>query len=113
MNLFLFVRFISLLTLAHARNDGYLRKLQGREAKCSSLIAQNTTYNAVDTVPAYEGIMFEVFSKGDPLEILTLEIDVRLDNTSDLSITQGQVRTRHGRRISMDTACANDSCSST
>jgi hypothetical protein len=87
MNLLLFVPFISLLTLGHAQKDGYLRKLPIREdEKCSSVIAQNTTFNAVDFVPAYEGIMFEVFSKGDPLEILTLEINVRLDNTSDLFI---------------------------
>lgn len=53
---------------------------------CSELITGfNTTYNNNDKHVPFKGIMFEVFSKGEALEILGMELDI-LSNATDLSI---------------------------
>ena len=62
-----------------------IRYLQGEE-QCTGSTSLNTTYNANKKVPPYTGIMFEVYSKDDPLEILTMELDVRFENAIDLSV---------------------------
>ena len=53
---------------------------------CSIHRAYNTTYNDNREVPPYTGLMFEVTAIGDPLKILTLELDLRLENATDLSV---------------------------
>jgi hypothetical protein len=67
------------------------RQLQA--GQCSVNTALNTTYNARPDVVPYVGIMFSIFSK-NPLEILTLELDIRFGNTTDLSV---EVYTYGGR----------------
>ena len=52
----------------------------------------NTTYNSEEKNVPFKGIMFEVFAKGDSLDILGLELDV-LANATDLSI---EVFTKRG-----------------
>jgi hypothetical protein len=46
----------------------------------------NTKYNEIPEIPPYLGILFSVKSRGQPLEILTLELDLRLEDDSDTSI---------------------------
>jgi hypothetical protein len=45
----------------------------------------NTTYNDVAGVPPYTGIMFEIFSRSN-IEILTFELDLQMENATDLSV---------------------------
>lgn len=60
---------------------------------CSINRSFNTTYNDNEKVPSYTGLMFEVTAIGDPLRVLTLELDLRLENATDLSV---EVYTRQG-----------------
>jgi len=53
---------------------------------CSTNRSFNTTYNDNEDVPPYTGIMFEVTAIGDPLRVLTLELDLRLENATDLTV---------------------------
>lgn len=46
----------------------------------------NTKYNDIPEIPPYLGILFSVRSRAQPLEILTLELDLRLEDDSDTSI---------------------------
>jgi hypothetical protein len=46
----------------------------------------NTKYNDIPEIPPYLGILFSVKSRAQPLEILTLELDLRLEDDSDTSI---------------------------
>jgi hypothetical protein len=63
------------------------RQLQ-LEGECTTIKALNTTYNSDDRVPPYVGVMFEIFPRMD-LELLTLQLDVRIppeEQNSDLSV---------------------------
>jgi hypothetical protein len=46
----------------------------------------NTKFNDIPEIPPYLGILFSVKSRAQPLEILTLELDLRLEDDSDTSI---------------------------
>jgi hypothetical protein len=46
----------------------------------------NTKFNDILEIPPYLGILFSVKSRAQPLEILTLELDLRLEDDSDTSI---------------------------
>jgi hypothetical protein len=46
----------------------------------------NTKFNDIPEIPPYLGILFSVRSRAQPLEILTLELDLRLEDDSDTSI---------------------------
>lgn len=60
---------------------------------CSLNRSLNTTFNDnVDVIP-FTGIMFEVTAISQPLNILTFELDMRLENASDLSV---EVYSRRG-----------------
>jgi hypothetical protein len=59
------------------------RQLQA--GQCTVNTALNTTYNAHPDVIPYVGIMFSIFSK-NPLEILTMELDIRFGSNTDLSV---------------------------
>lgn len=60
-----------------------VRQLQA--GQCAVNTALNTTYNARPDVIPYVGIMFSIFSK-NPLEILTMELDIRFGSNTDLSV---------------------------
>jgi hypothetical protein len=45
-----------------------------------------TEYNDIPEIPPYLGILFSVKARAQPLEILTLELDLRLEDDSDTSI---------------------------
>lgn len=60
-----------------------LRQLQTDQ--CAVNIALNTTYNANKDVVPFVGIMFSVFAK-TPLDILTMELDIRFGDDTDLSV---------------------------
>jgi hypothetical protein len=66
-----------------AQQHTMARQLQ--TGQCATNTALNTTYNAHPDVVPYVGIMFSIFSK-NPLEILTMELDIRFDNATDLSV---------------------------
>jgi hypothetical protein len=68
-----------------------LRQLQADQ--CAVNTALNTTYNANKDVIPYVGIMFSVFAK-KPLDILTMELDIRFGDNIDLSV---EVYTYKGR----------------
>jgi hypothetical protein len=59
------------------------RQLQ--TGQCAVNTALNTTYNAHPDVVPFVGIMFSIFSK-NPLEILTMELDIRFGSNTDLSV---------------------------
>jgi hypothetical protein len=61
-----------------------LRQLQ--TGQCAVNNALNTTYNAKPDVVPYVGIMFSVFAK-KPLEILTMELDIRFGNSTELDLS--------------------------
>jgi len=66
---------------------------------CSINRSFNTTYNDNLAVPPYRGIMFEVTALGvDPLTVLTLELDLRLENATaaELENLKVQVYTASG-----------------
>jgi hypothetical protein len=69
------------------------RQLQ--TGQCDVNNALNTTYNPNPAVIPYVGIMFSVFSK-NPLEILTMELDIRFGNSTDLDLSV-EVYTYKGR----------------
>lgn len=51
---------------------------RGLQQNCKERTSISTTFNNDDRIPTYTGIMFEVFPNMD-LELLTLEMDVRID----------------------------------
>lgn len=53
---------------------------RGLQQSCNERTSINTKFNNDDRIPTYTGIMFEIFPKMD-LELLTLEIDIRVDRT--------------------------------
>jgi hypothetical protein len=59
------------------------RQLQN--GQCAVNTALNTTYNAHPDVVPYVGIMFSIFAK-NPLEILSMELDIRFGSNTDLSV---------------------------
>jgi hypothetical protein len=59
------------------------RRLQADQ--CAVSTALNTTYNVRPDVVPYVGIMFSIFSK-NPLEILTMELDIQFGDNTDLSV---------------------------
>lgn len=61
-----------------------VRQLQAVE-QCVATTSLNTTYNDVAEVPPYTGIMFEIFARTN-IEILTFEMDLRMENATDLSV---------------------------
>jgi hypothetical protein len=67
------------------------RQLQA--GQCAVNAALNTTYNARPDVVPYVGMMFSIFSK-NPLEILTMELDIQFGDNTDLSV---EVYTYEGR----------------
>jgi hypothetical protein len=74
----------------------WLQRTMNRElqfGRCAVNTALNTTYNARSDVVPYVGIMFSIFSK-NPLEILTMELDIRFGDSTDLSV---EVYTYEGR----------------
>jgi hypothetical protein len=74
-----------------AQHTPMLRQLQTDQ--CAVNIALNTTYNANKDVVPFFGIMFSVFAK-TPLDILTMELDIRFGDNTDLSV---EVYTYKGR----------------
>lgn len=50
---------------------------------CGKYYNFNTTYNGNVDVPPYSGILFEVTSLAKPLNVLTLELDIRFDLAND------------------------------
>jgi hypothetical protein len=67
------------------------RQLQA--GQCAVNTALNTTHNAHPDIVPYVGIMFSIFSK-NPLEILTMELDIQFGDSTDLSV---EVYTYGGR----------------
>ena len=53
---------------------------------CYALSNFDTPYSNDNRVVSYSGLMFDLFTKGEALEILTLEIDVRLRDVTDFSV---------------------------
>jgi hypothetical protein len=66
-----------------AQHTPMLRQLQTDQ--CAVNIALNTTYNANKDVVPFVGIMFSVFAK-TPIDILSMELDIRFGNSTDLSV---------------------------
>jgi hypothetical protein len=66
-----------------AQHTPMLRQLQTDH--CTVNIALNTTYNANKDVVPFVGIMFSVFAK-TPLDILTMELDIRFGDNTDLAV---------------------------
>jgi hypothetical protein len=60
------------------------RQLQ--TGQCDVNNALNTTYNPNPAVIPYVGIMFSIFSR-KPFEILTMELDIRFGNSTDLDLS--------------------------
>eukprot|EP00977_Amphora_coffeiformis_P013289 scaffold3421_cov181-Amphora_coffeaeformis.AAC.29 len=56
------------------------------EDTCYALSSFDTPYSNDNRVASYSGIMFDLFTKGEALEILTLEVDVRLPEVTDFSV---------------------------
>jgi len=48
--------------------------------------ALNTTYEEIVEIPPYVGIMFTVRARAQPIDITTLELDLRLQDDSNLSV---------------------------
>jgi hypothetical protein len=69
------------------------RQLQ--TGQCDVNTALNTTYNPNPAVIPYVGIMFSIFSR-KPFEILTMELDIRFGNSTDLDLSV-EVYTYKGR----------------
>lgn len=64
-----------------------MRELQvDNGGQCLRQMSLNTTYNDVKEVPPYTGIMFEVFTKATPLQLLSMDLDVRFEPGMDLSV---------------------------
>jgi hypothetical protein len=78
-------------TTNEARHTPMLRQLQTDQ--CAVNNALNTTYNPNKDVVPFVGIMFSVFAK-TPLDILTMELDIRFGDNTDLSV---EVYTYKGR----------------
>jgi len=53
--------------------------------QCAVTSSFNTTYNAIQEVLPYTGIMFSIFPN-TALDILSLELDLRLEDNPDLSV---------------------------
>ena len=64
---------------------------------CYALSSFDTPYSNDNRVVSYSGIMFDLFTKGEALEIITLEVDVRLPEVTDFSV---QVYTTNGAYLS-------------
>lgn len=66
----------------------FLIMIQKSQAQCELIKSINTPYNENDAIPTYVGIMFQIYANMD-LDILTFEMDLRIDNTTsspDLSV---------------------------
>lgn len=77
----------------NAPHTGMLLRQLASDQQCAATTALNTTYNAINEVVPYVGIMFSVFSN-NPLDILGMELDLRLEGEEDLSV---EVYTFRGR----------------
>lgn len=86
--------FLVMTMLVLQANETAERQL---EETCYALSSFDTPYNKVASAITYSGIMFDLFTKAEPLEILTLEIGVRLSAVDDYSV---QVYTTSGAYLS-------------
>jgi hypothetical protein len=77
---------------SEAQHTPMLRQLQTDQ--CAVNTALNTTYSANKDVVPFVGIMFSVFAKEKPLDILTMELDIRFGDNTDISV---EVYTYDGR----------------
>ena len=62
-----------------------IRRRQEEELCTANKLLQ-TAYNENDLVPAYPGIMFQLVSLAEDIEILTLQFDARIDEITDYSV---------------------------
>lgn len=63
-----------------------IRRRQEEEELCTAKQLLQTAYNENDLMPAYRGIMFQMVSLAEDIEILTLQFDARMDEITDYSV---------------------------
>ena len=69
------------------------RNLEESEEQCTTLKKVQTPLNTILGVPSYAGIMFDVFSGGAELDVLTMEFDVHLSDVNNMGV---KVYTKEG-----------------
>lgn len=79
------------------------RKAQDETEQCPVLKGLQTPLNFVRGVPSYAGIMFEVFSGGTALNLLTLEFNIHVDDATSMEVQVYQKFGSFGNSIGIRT----------